>query len=198
MDDEIRQYNEEITTSARSGQCSPGIKNPMVKELFKQSDPWGRVKSDRIDPLAIHFNKKYPVFNHPHRNYNTNGKNGDWTSIEMQDYVPPRGINAPEPKASNKAKRRGLDHGVEHIKAPTNKDSIYHCDYANWGKVPKSINLNPGLNKTVAENMPFFGRTSNTNYGGWGNDPDMLGTQANPTYSNKDRRKNPLGVDIPF
>lgn len=176
--------------------ADPG--NDRIQELFKMSDPWGRGSANQLDPLAVHFNKKQPVFNHPHHNFKSTGQQGDWQSMKMAEFAKPQGVNAPEPKAGNAARRRGLDHGVEHIKAPTNKESIYCCDYPNWGKIPRPLNLNPGLNKTICDNMPFFGKTSAVNYGGWGTDPDMIGTQAQPTMNNKKRNPNPLGVDIPF
>jgi hypothetical protein len=41
--------------------------------------------------------------------------------------------------------------------------------------MPRSVNLNPGLQKTVADNMPFFGKSTNKDYGGQAGDIDMKG-----------------------
>ena len=46
--------------------------------------------------------------------------------------------------------------------------------------------------------MPLYAKTNATGYGNWGDDKDLIGTQAKPTFTNKDRRGDPLGVDIPF
>jgi hypothetical protein len=76
------------------------------------------------------------------------------------------------------------------------KESQYHNDYPNWGKVPRAINLNPGLAKTIADNMPFFGKPTNVNYGGFAGDPDM-GGYVDAFVKPKDQQ-NPLGVDMPL
>ena len=81
------------------------FKNEETKRLFNECDPWGRQQNDRIDPVAAHFNKKQPVFNHPHHNFNSYGQKGDWTSEYKQDYPGWKPVGAPEPKPPKTAQK---------------------------------------------------------------------------------------------
>lgn len=52
----------------------------------------------------------------------------DLGTIHKQDYVNPVKFNVVEPEAGDQAKRRGLDEGAEHLRAPTVKDTQYMVD----------------------------------------------------------------------
>merc|ERR1711884_1017422 len=108
--------------------------------------------------------------NHPHHNYLGYGQAGDWCTTNKKYIGYNSRFNAEEPIPAHRQKV-----GIRAIKKPMVKESQYHNDYPNWGKIPKSVNLNPGLAKTIADNMPFFGKSSNNKYGGFSGDPTMGG-----------------------
>jgi len=92
-----------------------------------------KLDSHKIDSLALHFNKKTKILNHPHHNFNGYGQAGDWGTMNKNTFNPP--IDAEEPIPAHRDKV-----GIRRIEKPTCKESQYHNDYPNWGPIPKSIN----------------------------------------------------------
>ena len=43
-------------------------------------------QSNKIDSLAVHFNKKTKIMNHPHHNFNGYGQAGDWGTMNKVTY----------------------------------------------------------------------------------------------------------------
>lgn len=141
-----------------------------------------------IDPLAEHLNKKQIIMNHPHHNFNSYGQAGDWNTA-AKNYGRPNTYNVPEPTPAHLEKV-----GIKPMKKPMVKESQYNNDYPNWGKIPRSVNLNPGLQKTCADNMPFFGKATNKDYGGFPGDNGL----AVALFTKPNDQKNLLGVDMPL
>lgn len=74
----------------------------------------------------------------------------DLNTINKSDFVKPKKFDVKEPEPDAKAKKRGLDDGAEHLKAPINKHTNYMLDYPDWGALPKTGLLQPTNPKTLA------------------------------------------------
>ena len=64
--------------------CNTCICYHLKKKVETQpADPKFSQNPHELDPLAVHMNKKHPVFNHPHHNFNTYGQPGDWKTMNQ-------------------------------------------------------------------------------------------------------------------
>lgn len=110
-------------------QLPSGNRKPISLLIKPKQDP------HKMDSLAMHFNKKTKILNHPHHNFNGYGQAGDWGTMNRNAFNPTKKYDCEEPIPAHRDKVP-----VRAINKPMCKESQYHNDYPNWGKIPKSVN----------------------------------------------------------
>lgn len=130
-------------------------KLPMMKEGIYLKD---------FKPQDLHMSKPhYGDANNPYENFIPQNPPATDDSLYRRDFTSKQLKNMGEPVIRDVISSQ--NDFAKHLKAPRPNDSLYKAEFPNWGVVPPPSSILPANPKTLASGMPFFGKSTASDYG---------------------------------
>ena len=168
-------YSRELRIPVRDG-----TKNSVYRDDFNWKTPLDHQRAKR--PVEYVPNYSYKQNDTVYRN---DFRPADPSSVVLrQDFMPP-------------LKREDQEACTRHLQAPFPSASVYKENYLDWENHAKPMIIAAPAEMTTDQRFPFFGKTSNREYGAFS--PDQIQKPFDASVFGQQQFKNPIGpeVDVP-